>query len=60
MKHEFPRHSELCQVLNKEDTTDKSNYRPIRTFSNLSKIFEKLIYNQVNSYMEPKLSNKNT
>ena len=42
--------------FSKKETTDKSSYRPISTLSNFSKIFEKLIYNQVNSYMEPKLS----
>ena len=36
--------------------TDKSNYRLISAFSNFSKIFEKLIYNQINSFMEVKLS----
>ena len=42
-------------VFKKGDTTDKTNYRPINTLSNFSKVFEKLIYAQVNSFMEPKL-----
>ena len=46
----------ITPVFKKGDTTDKSNYRPINTLSNFSKIFQKLIYSQVNSYMEPKLS----
>ena len=46
----------MTPVFKKGDTTDKSNYRPISTLSNFSKIFEKLIYSHVNSYMEPKLS----
>ena len=49
----------LCQSLffnNVASAADKSNYRPISTLSNFSKISEKLIYSQVNSYMEPKLS----
>ena len=33
-----------------------SNDRPISTLSNFSKIFQKLIYTQINSIMEPKLS----
>ena len=33
-----------------------SNYRPICTLSNFSKVFEKLIYVQIDSLMEPKLS----
>ena len=46
----------MTPVFEKGDTTDKSNYKPISTLSNFSKIFEKLIYSHVNSYMEPKLS----
>ena len=46
----------ITTVFKKGDATDKSNYRPISTLSNFSKIFEKLIYSQVNSYVEPKLS----
>ena len=42
--------------FSKKETTDKSSHRPISNLSNFSKIFEKLIYSQVNSYMEPKLS----
>ena len=50
------KYADITPVFKKGDTTDKSNYRPISTLSNFSKIFEKLIYNQVNSYMEAKLS----
>ena len=49
------KYADIAPVFKKEDTTDKSNYRPISTLSNFSKIFEKLIYSQVNSNMEPKL-----
>ena len=34
------------------DATDPSNYRPISTFSSLSKVFEKLIYNQLYNVLE--------
>ena len=44
------KYTDITQVFKKVDTTDKSNYRPISILSNFSKIFEKLIYNQVNSY----------
>ena len=50
------KYADITPVFKKGDTTDKSNYRPISTLSNFSKIFEKLIYSQVNSYMEAKLS----
>ena len=49
-------YSRRLTIILKRDTTDKSNYRPTGTLSNFLKIFEKLIYNQVNSYMESKLS----
>ena len=50
------KYADITSVFKKRDTTDRRNYRPISTLSNFSKIFEKLIYNQVNSYMESKLS----
>ena len=43
-------------VLKKDDTIDKTNYRPTSTLPNFSKVFEKMIYTQINSFMEPKLS----
>ena len=49
------KYADIVPVFKKGDTTDKSNYRTISTLSNFLKIFEKLIYSQVNSYMEPKL-----
>ena len=33
-----------------------TNYRPLSTLSNLSKIFEKRIYSQINAYMSDKFS----
>ena len=35
---------------------DKQNYPPMSTLSNLSKVFEKLIYPQINTYMSDKFS----
>ena len=50
------KYADITPVFKQRDTTDKNNYRPISILSNFLKIFEKLIYSQVNSYMEPKLS----
>ena len=50
------KYADITPVFKKGATTDKSNHRPINTLSNFLKIFEKLIYSQINSYMEPKLS----
>ena len=44
------KYTDITQVFKKVDTTDESNYRPISILPNFSKIFEKIIYNQVNSY----------
>ena len=50
------KYADITPVFKKGDTTDKNSYWPISTLSNFSKVFEKLIYNQINSFMEPKLS----
>ena len=50
------RNSGVTPVYKKGDRTDKSNYRPISILPAVSKIFEKLLFHQMNSYMENKLS----
>ena len=50
------KYADIKPIFEKGDTTDKTNYKPISTAYNLSKAFEKLIYAQINSFMEPKLS----
>ena len=50
------KYADVTPVFKKGDTTDKESYRPISTLSNFSKIFEKLIYNQIFEFMNPKLS----
>ena len=37
----------ITPVFKKDDRTDKNNYRPISILPNLTKIFEKCIYNQL-------------
>ena len=41
---------------NKEPRTDKANYRPVSILPNLSKIFEKIMWNQLSNYFENILS----
>ena len=56
---DFPsklKHAEITPVFKKGDSTSKENYRPISTLSNFSKVFERLIHNQINDYMENKFS----
>ena len=35
---------------------NKENYRPVSLLPHLSKVFERIIYKQINSYMEDKLT----
>ena len=50
------KYTDITPVFKKGDTTDKTNCGPISTLSNFSKAFEKMIYAQISSFMEPKLS----
>ena len=42
-------------VHKKKDKSDKENYRPVSIFPNISKIYKKLIYNQLCEYFHDKL-----
>ena len=56
----FPDELKLAAVIplfKKADPFDKSNYRPVSLLSHMSKVFERIIYNQINEYIEPFLSN---
>ena len=56
----FPDELKLAEVIplfKKTDPFDKSNYRPVTLLSHMSKVFERIIYNQINEYSEPFLSN---
>ena len=56
---EFPaelKHSEVIPLFEKEDPLKKENYRPVSLLPHLSKVFERIIYKQINEYMETKLS----
>ena len=48
--------SEVTPVYKKDDMTGQKKCRLVRTLSNLSKVFEKLIYPQINTYMSDKFS----
>ena len=48
--------AEVTPVYKKDSVNNKQNYRPVSTLSNLSKLFEKLIYSQINTYMSDKFS----
>ena len=53
---EILKKSEVTPVFKKGDPTSKTDYRPVSTLSNFSKIFEKLIYFQLNNCMQNEFS----
>ena len=48
--------AEISPVFKKFDNTSKDNYRPITTLPNFAKLFENIIYSQLNDYMENNFS----
>ena len=42
----------VTPVHKKDDPTDKTTYQPISVLPLLSKVFERVIYNQLGKYME--------
>ena len=53
---EMLKKSEVTPVFKKRDPTSKADYCPVSTLPKFSKIFEKLIYLQINKYMQNKFS----
>ena len=50
--------AELRPIYEKDERTEKPNYRPISVLSNVSKIYERCIYEQIYSYFD-KIFSKN-
>ena len=46
---------EMLYQSTKNDKSDKINYRPVSILPNISKIHEKIIYNQIYEYFHDKL-----
>ena len=46
----------ITPVHKKDDRTDKTNYRPVSILSAVSKIFEKIIFYQIDKFLDGKLS----
>ena len=48
--------SEVMPVYKKLDPLQKENYRPVSLLPHISKVFERMIYKQINSFMGNKIS----
>ena len=48
--------ADITPVHKKDDRTDKTNYRPVSILPAVSKIFEKIIFYQIDKFMDKKLS----
>ena len=44
--------TDITPVQKKDETTNKENYRPVSVLPLISKIFERIIYDQLSEYLE--------
>ena len=51
--------SEVIPLYKREDPLKKENYRLVSLLPHVSKVFERIIYKQINIYMQDKLSTYN-
>ena len=49
--------SKVIHIYKKLDSLEKENYRPVSLIPHVSKVFERTIYKEINTYMEDKISN---
>ena len=49
--------AEISSIFKKNDDLDKENCRPVSVLFNVSKVFERIIYSQIDAFMQDKLSN---
>ena len=47
---------DITPILKKEDSLNKENYLPVRIMTHLSKVFERILYKQIDSFMKNKFS----
>ena len=52
----FPKSFKISKVYKKDEPYDKNNYRQISILSNLSKIYERYMYAEINAYFDDILS----
>ena len=59
LKGSFPDNLKLANIKpvhKKDEPTDKESYRPVSVLPLISKIFERLIYDQLNEYLDQYLN----
>ena len=50
------KYADVKPIFKKDSRNDKRNYRPVSILSNISKIYEQLLYKQLETYFESILS----
>ena len=48
--------ADVSPIFKKEDSFKKENYRPVSTLPHMSKVFEKILYKQIDTFMTTKFS----
>ena len=48
--------ADITPILKKEDSLNKENYRPVSILPRLSKVFERILYKQIDSFMKNNFS----
>ena len=48
--------SDITPIFKKENSLNKENYRPVSILPHLSKVFERILYKQINSFMKDNFS----
>ena len=57
--HEFPdelKHADVIPIHKKNEKCNKTNYRPVSILTNISKIYKKLLYDQLSKYFDSLLA----
>ena len=49
--------ADVTPIFKKGNDNEKENYRPVSVLSTFSKLFEKLLFEQINDHMQSKLLN---
>ena len=48
--------ADISPIYKKEDSFKKENYRPVSILPHLSKVFERILYTQIDTFMAAKFS----